>query len=57
MPTPFGPDQADHLLNLFQQRLGRILKQEMRLIEEENKGVSPCPTKIPGVPVIFGAPS
>jgi hypothetical protein len=30
-----GADQAHHLLDLLEQRLGRIIEQQMRLVEEE----------------------
>ena len=31
------PDQPHHLLDLLEQRLGRVLEQEMRLVEEEHE--------------------
>ena len=30
-------DQAHHLLDLLEQRLGRVVEQEMRLVEEEHE--------------------
>ena len=34
---PLRADQADHLLDLIQQRLRRVGEQKMRLVEEEAK--------------------
>ena len=36
-PDPFGADQPRHLLHLVDQRFRRAVKQQMRLIEKENK--------------------
>ena len=33
----FRADQADHLFNLIQQNLWRIVKQQVRLVEEEDQ--------------------
>ena len=36
-PHPLRPDQPRHLLHLGHQRLGRIVKQQMRLVKEEDE--------------------
>ena len=33
---PLGADQLHHLLDLFQERLGRTVKEQVRLVEEEH---------------------
>ncbi len=34
---PLRPDKAHDLFDLFKQRLGRVVEEEMRLVEEENE--------------------
>ena len=36
-PDPLGADQADHLLDLLQERLRRVPEQEVGLVEEEGQ--------------------
>ena len=36
-PDALGADQPHHLLDLVEQRLGRIGEQQMRLVEEEHQ--------------------
>jgi hypothetical protein len=36
--NPFGAHQTDHLFNLLQQDFGRIVKQQVSLVEEEDAG-------------------
>ena len=36
-PHPLGPDQTGHLFDLVHQHLGRVLEQQMRLVEKEHQ--------------------
>jgi hypothetical protein len=36
-PHPLGADQPGHLFDLVQQRLGRVVEEQMRLVEEEDQ--------------------